>query len=54
MVRYEADFDTLNRLGVGRECDRQTHSRTDGQRDIYAPNAALNCVARPIASLLHR
>jgi len=30
-VRCKRQFDTLNRLGVDRECDRQIDGRTDGE-----------------------
>ena len=43
MLRCEAYFDILNRLGVTHKCDRQTDGQTDG---ILIANAALNQVAR--------
>jgi len=39
-------FDTLNRVGVAHECDRQTDRRTDGHAEQPLAGARWNDVAR--------
>jgi len=37
-------FDTLNRLSVNHQCDRQIQGRTDGRTDILTANKAPYCL----------
>jgi len=42
IVRFEVYFDTFNRLGVNRECDRHRDRHANGRTDILIANAALH------------
>jgi len=47
-------FDSMNRVGVTFEYNRQTDRRMDGETDFSITNTALHYVARPKCTQLNR